>query len=357
MKNLKCVGIVKFETLKLNSRIIKNLFFESFKLMHLFFLSLFLFSCQNNNLSMSEVENKSERYFYKGEPYTGVLFDKNKDNILIEEFQVEDGFKKGYYKKFNKSGNKLIELNYNNDNKIEGDFVYYYDTDQYTIDNKEAIKMKGTIINGKLTGEFQHNRETVDRDLIIQKYLLDDKSNIINWESKSFKSNQLLGKYKNGIEELYYKTGGLKSKIKKTNSSLYSSNIKEVSFREIPGKLTGEYITYFENGNIKEKGNYFNGLKRGEWSEFYENGQIFKKDFYNENGKLSGPFEYYFEDGQTFQKGNYLNGNLDGWWEEHYKGGIPREIEYKNLYKDGEVIQYTEQNSEEQYRKIVEEKK
>jgi antitoxin component YwqK of YwqJK toxin-antitoxin module len=84
-------------------------------------------------------------------------------------------------------------------------------------------------------------------------------------------------------------------------------------------------------------------LKRGEWSEFYENGQIFKKDFYNENGKLSGPFEYYFEDGQTFQKGNYLNGNLDGWWEEHYKGGIPREIEYKNLYKDGEVIQYTEQ--------------
>lgn len=349
MENLKFVELIKFETLKTNTEIINNsilkiiFLLKRCKLMYLLFLSLIIFSCQNNNLSKSEVDDKSGRYFYEGDPYSGVIFDKNKDNILIEEFQVEDGFKKGYYKKFNKSGNKLIELNYNNDNKIEGDFVYYYDTDQYTIDNKEAIKMKGTIINGKLTGEFQHNRETVDRDLIIQKYLLDDKSNIINWESKSFKSNQILGKYKNGIEEIYYKNGGLKSKIKRTNSSLYSTNIKKVSFMEIPGKFNGEYITYFENGNIKEKGNYFNGLKRGEWSEFYENGQIFKKDFYNENGKLSGPFEYYFEDGQTFQKGNYLNGNLDGWWEEHYKGGIPREIEYKNLYKDGEVIQYTEQ--------------
>ena len=37
------------------------------------------------------------------------------------------------------------------------------------------------------------------------------------------------------------------------------------------------------------------------------------------------------------------NGSLDGWWEQHYRGGVPREIEYKTLYKDGLSIQLTEQ--------------
>lgn len=156
-------------------------------------------------------------------------------------------------------------------------------------------------------------------------------------EIKSYKSNQILGKYKNGIEELYYDNGKLKSKKIFTDSYLYLDGGKYINFRMIHGKLNGEYITYFENGNIKEKGRYYNGLKRGEWSEFYENGQIHKKEYYNENGKLTGPFEYYFEDGQIYQKGNYHNGKLDGWWEQYYEGGVQREIQYKSLYKDGEL--------------------
>lgn len=333
MENLNKESFLKLDRLKLNGGMLRNII----QVIFLITISLTLISCDDNRLSKGEVELKSSRYFYKGEPFTGVIFDKNENNILIEEFQVENGYKKGYYKKYGPSSNTLTELNYIDNNTIDGHFVYYFDINEMKT-NDVIIKMEGTIKNGKLVGELMYNSETFYRDdLIMQKYILDNKSYVMSWEKKSYKSNQILGKYKNGIEEIYYDNGKLKSKMKLTDSYLYLDGGKNVYFTMIRGKKTGEYITYFENGNIKEKGRYYNGLKKGEWLEFYENGQIHKKEFYNENGKLTGPFQYYFEDGQTYQKGNYHNGNLDGWWEQHYEGGVPREIQYKNLYKEGEL--------------------
>ena len=36
----------------------------------------------------------------------------------------------------------------------------------------------------------------------------------------------------------------------------------------------GEYIEYYENGNIKTKGNYVKGNKSGNWQYFDENGVL-----------------------------------------------------------------------------------
>jgi len=315
------------------------------KILLLFLCLIIITSCKENRLSISEIDNKGGRYFYKGEPFTGEIFDKNKDNFLITEFQVENGFKKGYYIKYGRYGNKLFELNFINNNAIDGHFIFYFDINRIkTTDNKEVVQMEGTIIKGKLVGQFKHNIKGLYGDLILEKYTLDNNSNVLNWEKKVENSEIILGKYTNGIKKIYYINGNLKSKIKYTNLNLeYNFRWMNVNIYEKSGEITGEYITYFENGNIQEKGNYSNGIKRGEWSTYYENGQIYKKDLYDENGKLNGPFVYFFEDGQLFQKGNYHNGNLDGWWEQHYRGGVPREIEYKTLYKDGLTIQLTEQ--------------
>ncbi len=44
------------------------------------------------------------------------------------------------------------------------------------------------------------------------------------------------------------------------------------------GVMNGEYISYFKNGTIESKGNYFNGNKSGEW-EYYNNlGKLIKKE-------------------------------------------------------------------------------
>ena len=159
-----------------------------------------MISCKNNRLTISEVDNKGGRYFYKGEPFSGVLFDKNKDNILIEEFQVENGHKKGYYKKFGRYGKKLLELNFINSYTIDGHFVFFYDINNWkTTDYNEVIQMEGTLIDGNLVGEYVRNFETLYGDLILEKYTLDNKSNVLSWEKKSDQSGVILGKYKNGI--------------------------------------------------------------------------------------------------------------------------------------------------------------
>jgi antitoxin component YwqK of YwqJK toxin-antitoxin module len=316
------------------------------KKIHIILLIFLIVGCKPNKLSTSEVENKSGRYFYKGTPFTGVIFDVNSDNIMTLEFHVEDGKRVGPYKQWGRSGKKLIELNLVNYYTIEGRFAYYYEIDRLkTKDNQEVINIEGTVINNKLVDEFNYNGRTLYGDLLLQKYTLDKESNVISWQQTSDQQGILQGRYKNGVKELFYNNGQIKSKIKYSNWHLNFNITGNLgfSYNDNMGKIIGEYSTYYENGNLNEKGTYNNGLKIGNWITYHENGQIKKKESYNENGKLNGPFEYFFEDGQTFQKGNYHNGSLDGWWEQHYRGGVPREIEYKTLYKDGVVIDYTEQ--------------
>jgi len=53
----------------------------------------------------------------------------------------------------------------------------------------------------------------------------------------------------------------------------------------------GEYITYYENGNIKEKGNYEKGFKTGRWKYYSETGKLKKEEGWKK-GKLEKTKEY-----------------------------------------------------------------
>ena len=57
----------------------------------------------------------------------------------------------------------------------------------------------------------------------------------------------------------------------------------QASFKD--GKLHGEDVTYYENGQLWFKHNYVNGEKHGEHVTYFENGQIYYKGNYV-NGKL-----------------------------------------------------------------------
>jgi hypothetical protein len=150
------------------------------KIKLLFILVILCTSC-TNKVSISEIENKSGRYFYKGEPFSGVLFDKNSLNIIVKEFEVKDGRKNGFYREFDNNGKKLIEKNLLNDKFDDGHFVFYYRLDQWkTSDNKEVIKIAGTLKNRKLVGEYIHNYEhfyDIQKnisDFCYEKYILDN---------------------------------------------------------------------------------------------------------------------------------------------------------------------------------------
>ena len=97
--------------------------------------------------------------------------------------------------------------------------------------------------------------------------------------------------------------------------------------------ITGKVIQNYDDGKIKFQGEYLEGLKIGEWTEFFEDGN--KKAIRNFSiGKKDGFFEIFFNDGKTKLRGEYLGGKENGEWAEHREDG---KLIYVGNYKVGEL--------------------
>ena len=75
------------------------------------------------------------------------------------------------------------------------------------------------------------------------------------------------------------------------------------------GKEEGPWVNYWDNGQLRLKGDYRDRGREGPWVSYWENGQLEMKGDYK-NGKTEGPWVGYNEDG-TVNKGNtgtYKNG-------------------------------------------------
>ena len=99
----------------------------------------------------------------------------------------------------------------------------------------------------------------------------------------------------------------------------------------IEGKPVGEFLTYYESGQLKEKINYKDGKKEGERILYYESGQLKDKINYKD-GALEGERLEYFEIGQLKEKVNYKDGKKEGEGLWYYENG---QLEEKVNYKEG----------------------
>ncbi|MEM7515210.1 MAG: TonB family protein [Bacteroidota bacterium] len=72
-------------------------------------------------------------------------------------------------------------------------------------------------------------------------------------------------------------------------------------------KHIGEFIWYFENGNVNQKGRFVNNEKEGEWNWYFENGNIDRKGSYVKNER-QGEWKWYFENGQASSIEEYIEG-------------------------------------------------
>ena len=93
------------------------------------------------------------------------------------------------------------------------------------------------------------------------------------------------------------------------------------------------------------RGSFKNGKPEGSWEEYWENGQLKAKGD-NRNGKREGSFEYYWDNGQLWMKGNYKNDKPEGYWvyfwdngEEWLKG------DYNNHEREGYWWSYNKDRS------------
>ena len=68
--------------------------------------------------------------------------------------------------------------------------------------------------------------------------------------------------------------------VKSPSGSEYEVNVKTNEEENKDGKKEGEYSWYYENGQLKEKSNMKDGKWEGEYIEYYEKGQLkFKRNY------------------------------------------------------------------------------
>ncbi|MFW6287491.1 MAG: hypothetical protein ACOC2J_01920 [bacterium] len=67
----------------------------------------------------------------------------------------------------------------------------------------------------------------------------------------------------------------------------------------------GDWVYYYENGEVQAKGSYYRGFPVDEWEYYYDNGQLEAKGCYFEPGIKGGYWEYYYRNGQLKSKGYF----------------------------------------------------
>ena len=100
------------------------------------------------------------------------------------------------------------------------------------------------------------------------------------------------------------------------------------------GQKNGEWLSYFNNGQLWSKGNYKAGKEEGLW-KFYSKGQLWVGTNYKD-GQQDGLYEHYYDNGKLRSTGNYKNNKQEGLWEDfNEKGGLKE----RRTYKDGVLVE------------------
>lgn len=107
------------------------------------------------------------------------------------------------------------------------------------------------------------------------------------------------------------------------------------------GRMHGEFITYYKDGNISDKRSFNNSLPVGEWTEFHPNGEKRAQGTYNTEGNADGPVFYWFDNGRPEIKGKFEDGKRQGGWKYYNKDGT---LHMQVLYDQGEYVKSTKEN-------------
>jgi antitoxin component YwqK of YwqJK toxin-antitoxin module len=212
-----------------------------------------------------------------------------------------NGFKKGIYKEFYKSGKLLRELPFisTSENKYE--------------------------IHGIEKTYYQGEND-------------DCKATYVLIRENEYKKGLLVG-----ISKEYGTNGQLMSELNNDKTSYVGSNVvfgvEYKNYYPINGKLKLENYKdygkeYYENGKLKAEWKNENYLKKGIFTEYYESGAIKMQVMHIDEVKRDGLMHKYYENGTLKELWSYDKGN-----RQFIKKFFPSEkIKSEWLYSNGELI-------------------
>lgn len=222
---------------------------------------------------------------------TGVWRSYFPNGTLQSEIAYKDGVKSGLSKEYNKKG-KLIDLQ-----RMEGDTVAGHRDELVIIElykefyeGNEHIRLIGGLNNGMKNGIF---REYDRNGEIINGYIYENDTLVA--EGMITGAGIYQGEWTH-----FYKSGVVKSKGNYLDS-----------------KKDGKWIYYYADGKKEQEGNFVENKLKGNWTWYYQNGQVKRTEFYNRKEQLEGTVFEYDSLGNEMTRGDYYNGLREGDWYYH----------------------------------------
>ncbi|MDX2359462.1 MAG: hypothetical protein QNK23_01555 [Crocinitomicaceae bacterium] len=221
--------------------------------------------------------------------------------------EYTSGEMRGVYESWYSNGNLREKGNYYYGGKKEDAWNQFYENGN----PKNLITYDRGELDGPYRSFYEDGKVHIDCEYydgeLSQKYTeyySDGKPKLKGEYSRT-------GELKTGVWAEYFEEGGLRS------SQAYQNN-----------EPAGSFISYYTRGIVKEKGNKFGEILRGNYALYYESGALRVEGQYDQDGTKTEVWITYFENGKVDTKGTYSNGKKTGKWIEHDEAGKKLKIKY-----------------------------
>ncbi len=305
---------------------------------------------KNGYLSTFEYNKKDSgivsKELYLNDVKQGISFYYD-NGYLYKSITYKAGKKNGLSKEFDKKGRIIAITEYNNDYIINRERINYLDKAGLkqgtwkSFHPNDRIFIESNFLNDTLNGYYKEF-DMAGKLLKLEKYfygkLLSDslisEANPIKWVEDFYENGKLKfrGGYKNGLPigiQKEYPSDGAVIIAKEYDENGVFIGDGTVDEND---KKQGIWKYYYESGEVKSKGAFKDNLKTGEWIFYYEDGKIEQRGKYN-NDKPTGLWTWFYTNGNKWREENLVKGIEEGMITEYNKDGI--EI-LKGEYIDGE---------------------
>lgn len=210
-------------------------------------------------------------------------------------------------------------LYYNNYNDVYPNVtkLHFFNKDAYLklLNSLKSVNLKfidSEVKDGSVESKYENSKYTL---LVTIETIMDDEYSDVKSYAYFFELTKK--------ESLEWLTNGPRVKY------FDDTEIIEIEYILKDGKLNGEVINYYENGNIRRIGTFKNDQREGEFIEYDENGDK-SSEYICKNDKIEGKASYYYSNGKIKRIGYFKNGKENGDFVEYETDGT-KSAEYKMI--------------------------
>lgn len=269
---------------------------------------------------------------FAGDKKEGTAYVYYPDGKIQQTITYNSGKKEGLSKEYDREGNIITLLEYNNDFLVSREKINRTDTKGLKQGEWKEFYPNGNIKSEKTFRDDLLHGYYKEYDLRgkLTLTMLYENGSIVKSSVEDAPDIEIVNKYDSDGKLTY--SGPYRNKVP---VGIHRDYNKE-------GKITNAYV-YNDNGVLISEGIIDeSGNRNGRWKDFYPDGKVQAEGQYNDN-RRSGAWKFYNQAGKTEQTGSFNAGRPDGLWKWYYPGGqILREEEYFQGRRDGSYIEYSE---------------